>query len=84
MSFNTKLVNLLKTAPRFVDDNGELVLAAVQDAAWKLDRDLVKLLLIILAGDKYRRGLLPHLTSYELPLEGLRIGEQLQFLGPAT
>jgi adenine-specific DNA-methyltransferase len=28
-----------------VDDAGELVLAAVQDRAWKIDRDLVKLLL---------------------------------------
>lgn len=45
MSFNTKLVDLLKTDPRFVDDEGELVLAGVQDRAWKLDRDLVKLLL---------------------------------------
>jgi len=45
MSFNTKLINLLKTDPRFVDDEGELVLAAVQDAAWKTDRALVKLLL---------------------------------------
>ncbi|GIW00279.1 site-specific DNA-methyltransferase [Roseiflexus sp.] len=45
MSFNAKLTNLLKTDPRFVDDNGELVLAAVQDAAWKIDHALVKLLL---------------------------------------
>jgi len=45
MSFNTKLINLLKTDPRLVDDEGELVLAAVQDRAWKIDRDLVKLLL---------------------------------------
>ncbi|HQK09856.1 MAG TPA: DNA methyltransferase [Rectinema sp.] len=45
MSLNTKLINLLKTAPCFVDDEGELVLAAVQDHAWKLDHDLVKLLL---------------------------------------
>ena len=45
MSFNTKLTDLLKTDPRFVDDEGELVLAAVQDRAWKIDRDLVKLLL---------------------------------------
>ena len=43
MSFSTKLVNLLKTDPRFVDDEGELVPAAVQDRAWKTDRDLVKL-----------------------------------------
>jgi len=45
MSFNTKLINLLKTDPRFVDDEGELVPAAVQDRAWKTDRDLIKLLL---------------------------------------
>jgi len=45
MSFNSKLIDLLKTDPRFVDDDGELVLAAVMDAAWKIDRDLVKLLL---------------------------------------
>ncbi len=45
MSFSTKLINLLKTDLRFVDDEGEFVLAAVQDRAWKIDRDLVKLLL---------------------------------------
>ncbi len=45
MAFNSKLIDLLKTDPRFVDDEGELVLAAVQDRAWKIDRDLVKLLL---------------------------------------
>lgn len=45
MSFNTKLENLLKTDPRFLDMEGELVLAAVQDRAWKIDHDLVKLLL---------------------------------------
>lgn len=45
MSFNTRLTELLKTDPRFVDDDGELVLAAVQDCAWKMDRGLVKLLL---------------------------------------
>ena len=45
MSFNTRLINLLKADPRFVDDEGELVHAAIQDRAWKIDRDLVKLLL---------------------------------------
>ena len=45
MSFNPKLINLLKTGLRFVDDEGELIIAAVQDRAWKIDRDLVKLLL---------------------------------------
>jgi len=45
MSFNTKLTDLLKTDPRFVDNEGELIIAAVQDRAWKIDHDLVKLLL---------------------------------------
>src|SRR6056297_348792 len=35
---------------------------------------------IILAGDKYRRFLTPHLHNVELPLESMRIGEQVQFL----
>ncbi len=43
--FNEKLIELLKTDPRFVDDEGELIKAAVIDRAWKIDRDLVKLLL---------------------------------------
>ena len=38
-------MKLLTTDSRFVDDEGELVPAAVQDRAWKTDRDLVKLLL---------------------------------------
>lgn len=45
MSFHTKLIALLKTDPRLVDDEGELVIAAVQDRAWKIDRNLVKFLL---------------------------------------
>jgi adenine-specific DNA-methyltransferase len=45
MSFNTKLTDLLKTNPNFVDDEGELLLAAVQARAWKLDHELIRLLL---------------------------------------
>jgi len=44
-SFNEKLIEILKTDSRFVDDEGELVKAGVIDRAWKIDRDLVKLLL---------------------------------------
>ena len=44
-NFHEKLINLLKTDPRFVDDEGELVKAAVMDRAWKIDHDLVRLLL---------------------------------------
>lgn len=43
--FNEKLIELLKKDSRFVDDEGELIKAAVIDRAWKIDRDLVKLLL---------------------------------------
>jgi cytoplasmic iron level regulating protein YaaA (DUF328/UPF0246 family) len=32
---------------------------------------------VFLAGANYRKYLPPHLKSYEVPLEGLRIGEQL-------
>jgi len=45
MAFNTKLINLLKTNPNLVDSEGELLIASVQDRAWKIDHDLVKLLL---------------------------------------
>ena len=42
--------------------------------------DLQKDHFVILAGERYRHFLLPHLESYEIPMEGLRIGQQLQFL----
>jgi len=45
MSFHARLIDLLKTDRRFVDDDGELIPAAVMDAAWKVDHALVKLLL---------------------------------------
>ena len=35
---------------------------------------------IILAGQTYRKFLVPYLGSYTVPLEGKRIGEQIQFL----
>jgi len=37
-----------------------------------------------LAGDKYRKYLLPHIKNVEVPLKGLRIGEQLQRLKELT
>jgi hypothetical protein len=41
-----------------------------------LERDHV----IFLAGEKYRRHLIGHINNYEIPLLGLSIGRQLQFL----
>ena len=35
---------------------------------------------VFLAGMKYRKYLLPHLRSYEIPFEGMTIGKQLQAL----
>ena len=43
--FNEKMIELLKTIPRFIDDEGELVKTAVIDRTWKIDYDLVRLLL---------------------------------------
>ena len=39
---------------------------------------------IFLAGEKYRKYLLPHLNNVQIPLKGLRIGEQLQMLKTLT
>lgn len=39
---------------------------------------------IFLAGDKYRKYLLPHIRNKIVPLKGLRIGEQLQKLKELT
>ena len=44
-NFNEKLIALLKTDVRFIDEEGELVKAAVIDRAWKIDHGLVRLLL---------------------------------------
>lgn len=42
--------------------------------------DLCQDRFIFLAGDRYRRFIIPHLRFVEIPMEGLRQGEQLQFL----
>ena len=44
-NFNEKLIALLKTNPDFTDDADELIPAAVKDHAWKLDPNLIRLLL---------------------------------------
>ena len=44
-NFNEKLIALLKTHPDFIDESGELLPAAVKDHAWKLDHNLIRLLL---------------------------------------
>jgi len=39
---------------------------------------------VFLAGERYRKYLLPHLNNVQIPLKGLRIGEQLQRLKELT
>ena len=43
--FDKKLIKLLESNPDFVDEAGELHRANVRERAWKLDPDLIKLLL---------------------------------------
>ena len=40
--------------------------------------------LTFLAGEKYRKFIIPHISNYTIPLQGLRIGEQLQKLKRLT
>lgn len=42
--------------------------------------DLMNDEFIILAGERYRKYLVPHMGHVQIPLEGLRIGEQLKWL----
>lgn len=46
----------------------------------RLYADLRQDFFVILAGERYRQYLLPHLNFYEIPLKGLSIGRQLQYL----
>jgi len=46
--------------------------------------DLKRDRFVFLAGDKYRKFLVPHLTHFEVPMAGLTIGRQLQFLSQRT
>jgi len=39
---------------------------------------------IFLAGERYRKYLLPHIRNYKVPLQGLSIGRQLQYLKKRT
>ena len=53
----------------------ERVLASLREKA-----DLNSDHFVILAGNNYRKDLIPHLPSYEIPLEGLSFGQQLSEL----
>lgn len=42
--------------------------------------DLKKDEIIFLAGERYRKHLLPYISNYKIPLKGLGIGKQLKYL----
>lgn len=46
----------------------------------KKEADLKEDEFFFLAGEKYRKHLLPYISNYQIPLKGLKIGEQLQYL----
>ena len=46
--------------------------------------DLKKDEFIFLAGLKYRKDLLPYISNYKIPLEGLGFGKQLKYLKEKT
>jgi len=49
-------------------------------AKLKIKTDLEKDHFIFLAGERYRKFLIPQIKHYEAPMQGLGIGRQLQFL----
>ncbi len=62
-------------ATRQVQAWAEQVLEQIKQRA-----DLSRDHFVFLAGLKYRKFLVPRLVSYEVPMQGLTIGRQLQFL----
>lgn len=42
--------------------------------------DLQKDKFIFLAGERYRKHLIPHISYYEIPMQGLQLGMQMQWL----
>lgn len=55
------------------------VLAQLREEA-DLERDRFT----ILAGESYRKYLIPHIRNHDLPLKGLMFGQQLSYLTKAT
>ncbi|OEF98818.1 hypothetical protein BHF71_10320 [Vulcanibacillus modesticaldus] len=69
-----KTLNSMKKNEKIEWSN--MVLKQMKDKGLDLKNDHF----IILAGNNYRKYLLEHFSNYEIPLEGMRIGEQLSFL----
>ena len=79
LDLNTEIepynLTLNDMATRQVQAWAEQVLEQIKQRA-----DLSKDHFVFLAGLKYRKFLVPRLASYEVPMQGLTIGRQLQFL----
>jgi len=57
----------------------EIVLSQLKEK-WDLKNDAF----VFLAGNNYRKYLLPHIEHYEIPMKNLKIGEQLKWLKENT
>ena len=57
----------------------EKVISQLKDI-WDLKNDTF----VFLAGNNYRKYLLPHIEHYEIPMKNLKIGEQLKCLKENT
>jgi len=64
--------------------NKEWALRVLHQLETEAHVDIHKDTFIFLAGERYRKYLIPELTHYDIPLKGLGIGKQLQFLKQRT
>jgi len=70
---------LIKMSSKEIKEWADNVLSQLKEAS-----DLVNDEFIFLAGDRYRKYLIPYLSNYKVPLKGLGIGRQLKYLKEKT
>ena len=70
---------LLKMSSKEIKEWADNVLNQLKEVS-----DLVNDEFIFLAGDKYRKYLIPSISNYKVPLKGLGIGKQLKYLKENT
>jgi len=66
---------LNKATDSQIKDWAEKVIVSLQK-----ETNLVQDEFVFLAGEKYRRHLVPRLVNYSIPMKGMLIGEQLSYL----
>ena len=80
------LIDLDKEIEPYNKTLNEMKFAEKRDWANNVLHDLRKIAdldkdeFIFLAGENYRKYLIPHIKNYKIPLKGLSIGRQLQYL----